>query len=297
MRALRFLMTAILALGVLPLAAGSASAAPPGNDEPAGAIALKPGDRVEQDTSEATTNAEDAALNEDCGAPFTNASVWYKYSPQVNRSVVLDMASSDYSGGFLVFEGTPTVESLVACGPNVVGLSVRAGRTYNIMVVSDTEVNGGDLVLALKRAPAPPRVHIRLAKRGKVYRGGAARIRGTYFCKAASDATLYGSLFQRAGRLKIRADFGKEVRCNGRRHRWSARAVSDFATFARGRARARVTIDACGMFDCRADSAKRRVRLVRATGGPSRRLLLQLPNARTQSPRALVESQKDWWSR
>ena len=256
---------------------------------------MNPGDQLVQDTTEATTNAQDAALNEDCGAPFTNASVWYKYSPTANLAVVLDMTASDYSGGLLVFEGTPTAESLVTCGEGAVELSARAGKTYYVMALSDTEVNGGNLVLSLMRRPPPPQVHVRLAKRGKVFRGGAARIRGTYFCKRGSDATLYGTLLQRAGRLKIRSEFGKEVRCNGRRHRWSARLVSDTATYARGRARARVTIDACGLFDCRADSAKRRVRLLRAAGGPSRRLLLQLPTARLQSPRPMVESQRDWW--
>jgi hypothetical protein len=257
------------------------------------------GDRVVQDTREATTSAADAALNEECGAEFTNASVWYKYTPGVNRAVVLDMTSSDYSGGVLVFEGTPTTESLVTCGPGAAGLSARAGKTYNIMAVSDTEVNGGRLVLALKPKPPPPRVHVTLAKRGKVFRGGAARIRGTYFCKGGDFAVLFGTLRQRAGRLKIPASFEKEVRCDGSRHRWSVRAVSEIATYARGRARAKVTIEGCGIFDdCRADSASRRVRLVRAAGGRSRQSLLRsVSQTQTQSLRSLVRSHTNGWSR
>ena len=164
------------------------------------------------------------------------------------------------------------------------------------MAVSDTEVKGGRLVLALQPKPPPPRVHVRLAKRGKVYRGGAARIRGTYFCKGGDSAVLFGTLRQRAGRLKIPASFEKEVRCDGRRHRWSARLVSEIATYARGRARARVTVQSCGVFDdCRSDSASRRVRLVRAAGGPSRQFLLRsVPPPLTESLRSLAESPNGW---
>jgi len=299
MRTVRFLMVAILALGVLPFATSPADAAPPGNDEPAGALPLRLGDRVVQDTREATTSAADDALNEECGAPLTNASVWYKYTPGVNRGVVLDMTASDYSGGLLVFEGTPTAESLVGCGRGATGVSARAGKTYNIMAVSDTEVMGGRLVLTMRPQPPPPRVHVTLAKRGKVFRGGAARIRGSYFCKGVDSAGLFGTLHQRAGRLKIPAYFEKEVRCDGRRHRWSARLVSQVATYARGRARARVTVAACGEFDdCRSDSAKRRVRLVRAAGGLSRQFLLRsVSPPQTESLRSLGKSHTNGWSR
>ncbi|HEX3929445.1 MAG TPA: hypothetical protein VHW64_01985, partial [Nocardioides sp.] len=70
-------------MALVPLAAGPASAAPPGNDEVGGAIALNLGDRVTEDTTQATTNAGDDALNAACGAPVTEASVWYSYHPLV----------------------------------------------------------------------------------------------------------------------------------------------------------------------------------------------------------------------
>ena len=65
----------------------------------------------------------------------------------------------------MVFDGTPTADSLIACGPGEVGLRARAGRTYYVMAFSDTDVNGGNLVLTLQNAPTP-RVHVSLAKRG-----------------------------------------------------------------------------------------------------------------------------------
>jgi hypothetical protein len=293
MRALRLLLTAMLAVVLLPLAATSASAAPPGNDEVAGAVALNLGDRVVQNTTQATTTAEDAALNANCGAPATNASVWYKYTPGVDRRVVLDVTASDYSSGMLIFAGTPTADSLVACGPGVVALRARAGRTYNIMVISDSDVIGGRLVLALKTAPPPPRVHVRVARRGLAYRGGAARIHGRYFCNRGEFAGLFGTLVQRAGRLKIPAKFGKEIQCDGKRHHWSARLVSATGIYARGRARAKVTILACGVFQCSRDVAKRRIHLVRA--GTAHRQLSLLPSInRMERLRPLVERQRHW---
>lgn len=280
---------------VLPLsmAAASASAAVPGNDEAQGAIVLHLGDRVVQDTSEATTTPQDAALNGNCGAPETNASVWYKYSPRVDRKVRVDGTDSGYSNGFLIFAGTPRAGSLVACGPGVVGLRARAGRTYNIMAISDTNVNGGRLVVSLKKAPPPPRVHVSIARRGVTFRGGAARIHGSYFCRHAEFAELGGTLFQRAGRLKIQDQFGKGMRCNGRRHHWSARLVSPVGTYARGHALARVRIIACGAFECRRDRARRHIHLAWAAGSPRQRSV-QPSTTRAGRPRPLFERQRHW---
>jgi hypothetical protein len=294
MRDLRPLVTAILVAGLLPLAAAApAGAAAPGNDEPEGAVALHRGDRVVQDTSEATTNAQDERLNSNCGAPATNASVWYKFSPTVDRRVLLDMTNSDYSGGALVFVGTPRARSLVACGPGVVALRARAGKTYNIMVISDTDVNGGRLVLSLRNAPPPPRVHVSVARRGVTLRGGAARIHGVYLCRHGEFAEVGGSLFQRAGRLKIQSRFGKGVRCDGRRHRWQARLVSRFATYAPGDALAQVRIFTCGTFECRRDRTRRHIHLVRAAGSHRQRSVLP-SNSRIERPRPLVERQMHW---
>jgi hypothetical protein len=283
------MLTAVL----LPLAAAPASAAPPGNDEPQGAVVLHLGDRVVQNTSEATTNAQDEALNANCGAPATNASVWYKYSPHVDRNVVLDATASSYSGGMLVFRGTPTAGSLVTCGPGTVVLRARAGKTYNIMVISDTNVIGGKLVLTLKKAPPPPGVRVSVARRGVAFRGGAARIHGTYFCNHGEFAALSSHLFQLAGRLKIQAESEKRIQCDARRHRWSVRLVSPIGTYARGHAVARVRIIACGLLACRHDTTRRHVFLVRAPRA-QRQPLLSPSTTRMERPRPLVERQGHW---
>jgi hypothetical protein len=292
MRALRLLIPAMLAVALVPLGSASATAAPPGNDQPAGAVVLRLGDRIVQDTSEATTDAQDDALNANCGAPATNASVWYQYSPSVRRKVVLDTTASNYSAGLMVFNGTPTADSLVACGPGAVGLRARAGKTYYVMAFSDTDVNGGTLVLTLKNAPTP-RVHVSVARRGVAFRGGAARIHGTYFCKhGESFAGVRAHLRQRAGRLKIQAESETSVRCNARRHHWSARLVSPVGTYARGRAVARVRIIACGILECRHDSTRRHIHLAWASSSHSR--MVPPSTTRTERPHPVIAPQSAW---
>ncbi len=293
MRAPRFFLPAMLAAALVPLAAGPASAAPPGNDESAGAVALHLGDQVEQDTTEATTNAGDDALNANCGAPATNASVWYTYSPSVKRNVVLDTTASSYSAGLMVFDGTPTADSLITCGPGEVGLRAQAGKTYYIMAFSDTDTNGGNLVLTLQNAPTP-RVHMSVAKRGVAFHGGAAKLHGTYSCThAESFAEVDAHLLQRAGRLKIQADSSTRIRCDGTRRHWSTRLVSPVGTYARGDGVAKVRIISCGLLQCAQDKVKRHVHLAWASQ-PHRQWMAQPTTARTEHRRPLMERQRYW---
>jgi uncharacterized protein DUF6299 len=267
MKALRVLIPATLVGALVPLAtAAPAMAAPPPNDDSSGAIAVHLGERVEADTSQATTNAGDATLNDNCGAPATNASVWYKYTPSAKRNVALDVSESDYEAGLMVFDGTPSADSFLTCGPFEVGVRAKAGHTYYIMVFSDTAVKGGSLVMTVKNAPTPS-VHVRVAKKGVAFRGGAARLHGSYSCTHAdSGAEVASHLIQRAGRLKIQAQAFTGAICNGKRHHWSTRLVSPVGTYASGRAKARVRIISCGILVCRHDVVRRHVRLHWARG-------------------------------
>jgi len=283
----------MVGVALVPLGAGAASAAPPDNDEVAGAVVLHLGDRVEQDTREATTNAADDALNTNCGAPATSASVWYQYSPTVKRNAVLDTSASSYSAGLMVFKGTPTPDSLVTCGPGAVGLRAQAGKTYYIMAFSDSEVNGGDLVLTLQNAPTP-HAHVAMAKGGVAFHGGAAKVHGTYSCTHGEGfAAVEAHLLQRAGRLKIQADSGTRVHCDGRRHRWSTRLVSPVGTYARGPALAKARIIACGVLECRQDKVKRHIHLARAPS--SHRQWMAHPSAALSKPARPTVSRLGHW--
>jgi hypothetical protein len=251
------------------------------------------GDHLTQDTTQATTTQTDTDLNANCGAPDTGASVWYKFSSSVRRVVAFDASASDYEVGLMVFRGTPTANSLVSCGPLAVGIKARAGATYYIMAFSDSTLTGGNLSLTAENAPTPS-VHVALAKRGVAFRHGAAKVHGTYSCTHSdSFAEIDARLFQRAGRLKIQAESGTAIRCNGKRHHWTARLVSPVGTFAQGRATARIAIISCGLVECRQDKVKGHVKLGSASG-PHRQWMTHPTTGRTERARPLAPLHKGY---
>ena len=104
-------LVAASAFGVQP-----AFAAAPPNDTIEGATAASLGFSEVIDTTEATTDADDAQLNETCGAPATDASVWYTITLAADSGVVVDVSASDYPAGVLVGVGSPGALETVACG-------------------------------------------------------------------------------------------------------------------------------------------------------------------------------------
>src|SRR5215471_13636780 len=76
----RMFAVASVAAALLLFAGSPALAAAPSNDTFAGAqvIGSLPFSTTE-DTTQATTDADDTAANQFCGAPATDASVWYAF--------------------------------------------------------------------------------------------------------------------------------------------------------------------------------------------------------------------------
>jgi hypothetical protein len=233
----------------------------------AGAVALTLGDHVTLDTTEATTTAADADLNAECGAPETKASVWYTYAAAADGAVLLDMTSSDYSGGFLVFEGTPAVESLVACGPGTIGFSTSAGSTYTIMVIDDDgdgdTANGGSLVLDVLEAPPAPTVDVAVDPKARVDRSGTAWVSGTYSCTDSDFIELDGELHQSVGRLTVNGFgfFYDEGTCDGSAHDFTMAITGENGKFAGGKAASIVFSYACGAFVCAEGYAEQQIQL------------------------------------
>src|SRR5688500_14132605 len=100
-RSTRLVLAMALALGAAGISAPAALAAPPGNDTFGGATPATLGFSEVLDTTEATTDADDAQLNASCGAPATDASVWYSFAGS-DTGVVVDVSQSDYPAGVLV---------------------------------------------------------------------------------------------------------------------------------------------------------------------------------------------------
>lgn len=261
----RTILSTAAALLLVPGLAVSAQAAAPGNDTVAGATAITAlPTSLSEDTTGATTDALDAQLNGFCGAPATNASVWFSYTAPTDGGLVVDMSASSYTGGFMATEGDPANGNLVACGPTTVGFGTTAGQTYYIVAFSDTATNGGDLEVTFDQAPPPPEISVTVDPRGSAYKDGSAHLSGSYSCSNADDfsSDIEGTLTQTVGRVKINGFFFvNPIQCDGATHRWDAQVFSDNGLFRGGKA-ANVTFGfACGVFECSVGYAEQVVKL------------------------------------
>ncbi len=268
MKKYRTVLSALAALALVPVMAISAQAAAPSNDTVAGATVVTGPlpQTLTENTTEATTDLQDAQLNEFCGAPYTNASVWFAYTADDGGpGFVVTMENSDYSGGFLVFEGSPTPEGLVGCGPTTVAVYTQPGSTYYVMAISDTPVNGGDLEVTFSPAPPSPQISLQVNPTGQAFKDGSAVLRGTYSCTNAYDGGIDGTLTQRVGRIKITGYFSfYPVVCDGTSQPWEAIVVSDNGLFAGGKSASVTYAYACGDFECASGYAEQSVKLNRA---------------------------------
>src|SRR2546422_10701865 len=135
-RSARFVLAMVIALGAQVIGAPLALAAAPSNDTFGGATAATLGFSQQLDTTEATTDADDAQLNASCGAPATDASVWYAFTGS-DAGVIVDVSSSDYSAGVLVGTGTEGNLQTITCGPGTVSFFAASGTTYYVLAIDD----------------------------------------------------------------------------------------------------------------------------------------------------------------
>jgi hypothetical protein len=137
---------------------GTASAATvPANDHIAHAVVIStlPYNQT-LDTTRATTDATDAAVNGTCGAPATNNSVWYKFTgAHTNRPLVVDTTGSTFSSGVIIATGTPGKLTTLACAPVSVVIATKANTAYWILAFDDTG-NGGTLHISIHGAGPKP---------------------------------------------------------------------------------------------------------------------------------------------
>jgi hypothetical protein len=239
----------MLVLGALP-----ASAAPPVHDTSAAAKTISTVPFSETvDTTEATTDAEDAALNVSCGAPATSGSVWYKIEAADVFAYAIDVSQSDFTAGVLLATGTPGNLSLLDCGPQSVALLPTPGETYYIMAFSDSpDVVGGQLVISVTESGPPPEVTMTVNDVGRVDRTtGVATVSGTYTCTGDGDfVDVQGTLQQEQGDLQIAGGFQQfDMKCGGT-FEWSAQATPDSGKFKRGLAATIALTVGCNAVGC-----------------------------------------------
>lgn len=251
-----FVAASVLSL----LAAGPVLAAAPTNDVFDGreVVAALPFSAT-LDTAEATSDADDAELHEQCGAPAVDASVWYEYTASTDGWIVVDASGSSYSVGLLVATGEPGAFSAEGCGPEGLLFFAAAGVTYHLLAFDyqgDGVGNGGTLVLSIDAGGGPPAIDLTVDPVGSFSpRTGAATITGTVTCSGGEGegegkSFINVQLSQLIGRIRITGDGGTEFSCDGASHAWTAEVLSSAGKFAGGKATVTASSVACNVFDC-----------------------------------------------
>ncbi|HET7505254.1 MAG TPA: DUF6299 family protein [Kofleriaceae bacterium] len=244
----------------------TALAAPPGNDGFTGATPASIGFSEVLDTSQATTDADDAQLNETCGAPATDASVWYTIQGS-DQSVVVNVSGSSYSAGVLVGVGSQGNLQTVTCGPGTVTFFAAAGTTYYVLAIDDQfdgGSNGGSLSIAFTEIPPPPKVDFAVDPFGTVnITTGVATISGTYTCTNGDSVSAFVDASQSVGRFTISGfgSFFATRTCDGAPHPWSADVVPQSGKFAGGKSATMTFTFACGPFQCSSGFVEQTVQL------------------------------------
>ena len=242
-------------------------AAPPDNDTYSGRIAIAGIPfATTLDTTEATTDADDIQLNATCGAPATDASVWYEIVG-ADQNLLVDVSGSDYPAGVLVGTGSAGSLTTVSCGAGAAAFFAESGTTYAILLIddqSDGGGNGGLLDLTIAEIPPPPSVDVEVAPTGTFDpQAGSVTISGTITCDAGAAAFIDVSASQKVGRFIIRGFGFTELLCEGSEQQWSIEVLGDSGLFKGGRVDVHVFAQACGEFDCGFDEATASVRLRR----------------------------------
>jgi len=245
-----------LALGITLLggliAAPAAFAVAPTNDTWAGRTVVSAIPFSETiDTTEATTDSDDAEANAVCGAPATDASVWYSYTPASDQGVLVDVSGSNYTAGVLVVSGAPGSFVIEACGPGGVVFFATAGVSYSIMAIDDQgdgAGNGGMLLITIDEAPPPPTFDVIVNRTGAFHQDGSATISGTVTCTNADFVELFVELSQQVGRRTINGFGFAGLECDGTEQSWSADVFAENGLFRGGKAAAVTIAFGCGFF-------------------------------------------------
>jgi hypothetical protein len=268
MRLVRRTAVAALVLTTAVITTGApAFAAPPSNDTYAGRQVVSIGFSDTVDTSEATTDADDAAMNATCGAPATDASVWYEITPASDGGIAVDVSESSYSAGVLVATGNPTDGfQIVTCAPGAAGWFAQAGETYAVLAIDDQfdgGGNGGTLRINVTEIPPPPEIDVTVNRFGTFNsKTGSATISGTVTCTGdAQFAGLDTEVRQNVGRFTITGFGFTEVFCDGATRPWTLEVTPFNGKFAGGKAVSVTFAFACGFFDCGIDFEERIVQL------------------------------------
>jgi len=87
------------------------------------------------DTTGATTDANDVQVNQDCGAPVTNNSVWYTFTAGTHdKLLAVDTTGSTYSSGVIIATGVPGALTNEDCGV-ALGMPITRSSTEEVLAL------------------------------------------------------------------------------------------------------------------------------------------------------------------
>jgi len=253
MNLLRFAVALLVAALLLAPTSGTALAVQPANDFFLNATVVSIDFSESLDTTEATTDSDDTQLNVFCGAPATDASVWYAVTVSADSTIIVDVSQSSYSAGVMVGMRTQGNLSLVACAPSNVSFFAIANVIYYVAAFDDQYdggANGGLLNISLREA-VPPTLELTVNRMGQVdVRTGIATISGTYTCTNGEYLSGNTDGRQTVGRFAISgygyfSNFGV---CDGAPHPWSTILAPTNGKFAGGKLMTTTWASVCGYF-------------------------------------------------
>lgn len=264
MKVARRSVAVLVTAGALLSAPLPASAATPANDTPQTATVVTSLPFTDSiSTVDATTDATDTAINTNCGAPATEASVWYVYTPSADGSVVADVSGSDFSAGLIAATGSPGNLSLLGCGPGSIVVPATAGDPIYLMAFDDTPggTNGGQLNISITPPPPAPVVGLTVDPVASFNaRTGVATITGTVTCANGSYLSISAELHQTVGRLRINGYGYLELECKASQ-KFSIEITGDNGKFAGGKASTIIDGFSCGPIDCADTSVPKTISL------------------------------------
>jgi hypothetical protein len=247
---------AVAGMGTLGLAPAVLAAAP-ANDTYAGRITVSDGYSATIDTTEATTDANDDAINAGCGFVHTDASVWYTLAG-TDETYVIDVSNASYPAGAIIATGDPvTGFTLVSCDLGRVSVDAAAGTTYTILVFDsqlDFEGNGGSLTVSVETFLPPTLDAFSVNPVAHLAADGSATVTGTATCRAKPLAYTYMELTpnQRDGKSTVSGFVGATdpFGCDGAEQTWSITVHPDSGAFRRGRLILTGIVQVCSFTKC-----------------------------------------------
>ena len=230
MTRLRFVTASAILIVVTALGVSPAWAAAPTNDTSSGATAASIGFSEVLDTTEATTDAQDAQFADACGYTGpTDASVWYTFEDNDAEFVVVQAGYEEGDQAVvLVGVGSPGSLQAVTCSLDEATFDAEPGTTYYILV-ADTQccdpANGGILHISVFSGTTTAALTVN--PKGTASKSmGTVHITGSYTCTNAyfgggingtiTQTDRYGNPFT----TELYAyDF--DFQCDGGVHTWN----------------------------------------------------------------------------